>query len=299
MAHDESVHCGHVTGMDLLPGPAEGLIWSSFPEDAGNVGNRPNGVFGVLHGAPGTFRRRLQEGVELPEDRLLAVAAELADALAGDFDATESAAVLAARAAEILGAATAVLLLDGPDGKPRLAADSGARTRAVETDQLANGWGPAFDALRAHVIVQCADLLAPGCRWPSFAETAARQGFRSVDVLLLQVRERVIGTLSLMRDEPGGLSPAELALASALARMAAIGLYQQHRVREREIRGRTLQAELDRNVVTEQAVGVLSSRWRARIPFAREHLRAIAHAHEQELHDAAAVVVRSASRSGE
>ena len=235
----------------------------------------------------------------MPEDRLLAVVTELADALAGDLGATQSASVLAARATEVLGVAAAVLLLDGPDGKLRLAAYSGERVRTLEAGQVADGRGPAFDALRAHVTVQCADLLAPGCRWVSFADTAARQGFRSVDVLPLQIRERVFGTLSLVRDDPGGLSPAELALASALARMAAIGLYQQHRVREREIRGRVLQAELDRNVVTEQAVGVLSSRWRARIPYAREHLRAIAHAHEQEIHDAATVVVRSASRSGE
>jgi len=232
-------------------------------------------------------------------DRLLAVATELADALAGDFDATRSAVVLAARAAETLGAATVVLLLDGPDGRPRLAADSGARVRTLDTGQLRDGWGPAFDAVRTHANVRCDDLHAPGCPWAKFAQTAARQGFRSVDVLPLLVRERVFGTLSLVRDDAGGLSPAELAVASALARLAAIGFFQQQRVRERELRSHALQVELDRRVVTEQAVGVLSSRWRARIPLAREHLTAIAHAHEQELHDAAAVVVGSASRSAE
>lgn len=230
---------------------------------------------------------------------MLAVAIELADALAGDFDPARSAGVLAARAAEIFGADAAVSLLDAPDGRPRLAADSGARVRTLEMAQLRDERGPAFDALRAHANVRCADLRAPGLPWTSFAETAARQGFRSVEVLPLQARERVFGTLSLLRDEPGGLSPAELTVAAALARLAAIGFFQQQRVRERELRGRALQAELDRRVVTEQAVGVLSSRWRARIPLAREHLAAIAHAHEQELHDAAAAVVGSANRPGE
>lgn len=232
----------------------------------------------------------------MPEDRLFAVATELADALDGDFDAARSAAVLAARAAEIFGAATAVLLLDGPDGRPRLAADSGPRVRTLEAGELREGRGPAFDALRTHANVRCDDLKAPGLPWISFAESAAQQGFRSVDVLPLRIRERVFGALSLLHDGSGGLSPAELTVASALARLAAIGFYQQQRVRERERRSQALQAELDRRVVTEQAVGVLSSRWRARIPLAREHLRAIAHAHEQELHVVAAVVVKSAGR---
>ena len=96
----------------------------------------------------------------MPEDRLLAVATELADALADGF---EVARVLAERSAEVFGTATAVLLLDGPDGRPRLAADSGARVRVLEAGQLQDGRGPAFDALRAHVPARCADLLAPGC----------------------------------------------------------------------------------------------------------------------------------------
>ncbi len=235
----------------------------------------------------------------MSEDRILAVAAELADVLAGDFDAARSARLLAVRAAATFGASAAVLLLDGPDGRPRLAGDSGARVHTLEAGQLAERRGPAFDALRVRRVVRCADLRAPGCAWTSFAETAARQGFRSVDVLPLQVRERVFGTLSLVMDGPGGLSPDELALASSLTRMAAIGFFQQQRMREREIRSQALQAELDRRVVTEQAVGVLSSRWRAQIALAREHLASIAHAHEQELHVAAAVVVRSANRPAE
>jgi len=112
----------------------------------------------------------------------------------------------------------------------------------------------------------------------------------------LRARDRILGVLCLFGTGPGGLTAAGLRIASVLARLAAIGLVQERRIRERTEHGRALQDDLDRRIVVEQATGVLAERWRTSAQVAAETLGAIARAQGVPLHIAAAAVVASAIR---
>ncbi|GAA5208237.1 ANTAR domain-containing protein [Microbacterium kyungheense] len=74
------------------------------------------------------------------------------------------------------------------------------------------------------------------------------------------MRDSTLGSLNLLKDEPGALNAADAAAARALADIATISILQQRLVEESELAQAQLQRALDSRVVIEQAKGYLAQR---------------------------------------
>jgi GAF domain-containing protein len=88
------------------------------------------------------------------------------------------------------------------------------------------------------------------------------------------------------------LEPSSLALAESLAGPAAAAIEHAQRFTELDERVEHLSHALSSRIVIEQAKGVLATRWQVDIPTAFDHMRALARARRQKVHDLAAEVIR-------
>jgi len=84
-------------------------------------------------------------------------------------------------------------------------------------------------------------------------------GFHAVYAVPMRLRDQVIGSLNLLRAEPGPLDSDELLVAQALADVATIGLLQHRAASESRLIAEQLQYALNSRIVIEQAKGVLSA----------------------------------------
>ena len=185
---------------------------------------------------------------------------DLADTMVADFDVIDFLHLLTDRSVALLGASAAGVMLADPRGELRVAAASSEEAGLLELFQLQNDQGPCLDCFRTGRAVTATDLAGPAPRWPRFAEAATRAGFATVEALPMRLRDQVIGALNLFRAAPGGLDPADLRIAQALADVATIGLLHERNVRRRETVAEQLQAALNSRVIIEQAKGKLAER---------------------------------------
>ena len=185
---------------------------------------------------------------------------DLADTMVADFDVIDFLHLLTDRSVALLGASAAGVMLADPRGELRVAAASSEEAGLLELFQLQNDQGPCLDCFRTGRAVTATDLACPAPRWPRFAEAAVRSGFATVEALPMRLRDQVIGALNLFRAAPGGLDPADLRIAQALADVATIGLLHERNVRRRETVSEQLQAALNSRVIIEQAKGKLAER---------------------------------------
>ena len=205
-------------------------------------------------GDPGLAGR----GRDVTREAVLARAfVRLADTLASDFDIVDFLHGLSEDSVEILRAEAAGVMLADPRGGLRLIASSDERMRLLELFELQGAQGPCLDAFSSGRAVQ-ASAADSRARWPSFATRASGEGFRIMCAVPLRVRAHVIGALNLFRGSDEPFTGTEMEIAQAMAEMAAIGLIQERRMRERNLLTEQLQAALSSRVVIEQAKGMLA-----------------------------------------
>jgi hypothetical protein len=212
---------------------------------------------------------------------------DLADTMVADFDVIDFLHLLTDRSVALLGASAAGVMLADPRGELRVAAASSEEAGLLELFQLQNDQGPCLDCFRTGRAVTATDLAGPAPRWPRFAEAAVRSGFATVEALPMRLRDQVIGALNLFRAAPGGLDPADLRIAQALADVATIGLLHERNVRRRETVAEQLQAALNSRVIIEQAKGKLAERLGIDMDRAFKMLRDYARNSNQHLTDVA------------
>jgi hypothetical protein len=182
----------------------------------------------------------------------------IATALVGDYDITDLHTTLTDACAQILGAASAGLLLVDSRGELRLAAASSEDTRALELFVLQSEQGPCLDCFRDGVAIPIADLRTETARWPMFVPVALGAGFASVHALPMQLRGVRHGTLGLFGTSVGALSAADLELGQALADVASVALVADRTLADQTRLAEQLQHALDSRVVLEQAKGQLA-----------------------------------------
>lgn len=145
--------------------------------------------------------------------------------------------------------------------------------RELEHLQVLLHEGPCLTgAERGEVVVE-PDLAAAGVRrWPEYARRATRLGVRAAFAFPLDVRGIRLGTISLYRRRPGGLSELQLAggqLYASTAVAALLALYDAAPL--------TTAALLDRigadHARLHQAAGVLAVRQHLDLPTAARRLR--------------------------
>jgi len=182
----------------------------------------------------------------------------LADSLVAGFDVIELLQSLVETCHDLLDVAEGGILLADEQGVLDVVASTSEATSLVETMQLDAEQGPCWECFRTGRVSTVASLEADDPRWPEFARVARQQGFRSVHAIPLRLRDQVIGTLNLLRHEPGELNDRDVRVAQALADVATIGILQERTLRESAVVQAQLQHALSTRIVIEQAKGVLA-----------------------------------------
>lgn len=113
----------------------------------------------------------------------------------------------------------------------------------------------------------------------------------SVISIPLRLRDKTIGSLTLLLDEGVAAADDDLVIARALADIATIGILHERALRETEALSQQLQLALNSRVVIEQAKGVVSHRQGVPIDDAFAVIRAYAREHGERLSEVARRIV--------
>jgi GAF domain-containing protein len=183
---------------------------------------------------------------------------EVADTLVRDFDVVELLTSLATRCVELFDASEAGLMLAGRTGGLQVVASSSRAMNHLELFELQHDEGPCIDCYRNGQFVASADLIEDLSRWPRFVPEAMDAGLNAAWAIPLRLRDTTIGSLNLLRSEPGTLTNDDLTAAQALADVATIGLIQQRAAEDARILNAQLDAALTSRISIEQAKGVLA-----------------------------------------
>lgn len=194
------------------------------------------------------------------EHRLLGTFVALADSLVDEFDVVDVLQRLVDECISLFDASAAGILLLSPSDELEVIVSTSERSELVELMQLRVGAGPCVEAATTGQVVSVDDIDQIADRWPAFAADARASGFSSIHAIPLRLRDSTLGSLNLLRDEPGTLNEADAAAAQALADIATISILQQRLVEESELAKAQLQRALDSRVVIEQAKGYLAQR---------------------------------------
>jgi hypothetical protein len=129
------------------------------------------------------------------------------------------------------GAAISVLTsldgLDGRTGVDSMSSVGASDPAAAHLDdlQFTLGEGPCWDAARDGRPVLVGDVAtAAGRRWPMFTDAVLAAGYRAVFAFPLQIGAIRLGSLGLVRVEPGELERGTLADALIFADVTALAL---------------------------------------------------------------------------
>jgi len=225
------------------------------------------------------------------EDLLARAFVDVADTLVADFDVVDFLTVLTTRCVELFALSEAALLLADPPRGLRVAASSSHEMHVLELFEIQHDQGPSVDCYRRGEPVECADLHTAVTRWPRFARKALDSGWTSAHALPMHLRSELIGSLNLLRAEPGPLPTTDLVAAQALADVATIGLLQHRAAEEHRLLAEQLQYALHSRVAVEQAKGVLAEHTGLDMDRAFTALRQYARNHNLGLVDVAHAVV--------
>jgi GAF domain-containing protein len=226
------------------------------------------------------------------EGRLLETFAVLADTLVDDYDVVDLLQTLVDACRDLLDTTDAGILLADPEGALELISSTSEAADLVEVMQVAAESGPCIESFRSGKHVSLPDVAHAPPEWSEFRRTALENGFAAVEAIPMRLRDVTIGTLNLLRSEPGSPPADDLAAARAFADVATIGILHERTVRESEVLSAQLQLALNSRVVIEQAKGVVSFTAGVPIDAAFSLIRAYARQHGLRLSDVAARVVR-------
>lgn len=215
--------------------------------------------------APGAFER---------EASLARTLVTIADTLVSDFDIADLFDRFTTACVELLGAATAGLMLADRDGTLQLMSSSNADMRALEQFEIQHGEGLCLDCYASRRAVAIAmDSADAAERWPKFTVEARRHGIAGVQALPMRLRGETIGALNLFHTATAGLDEHTTGLAQALADIATVAILHQRALANSELLAEQLQAALNDRIVIEQAKGVLAERGQLSIDEAFTALR--------------------------
>lgn len=225
------------------------------------------------------------------EQDLLQAFAHLADTLVADYDVVDMLQNLVDSCRDLLDATAAGVLLADASGELDLIASTSEASRLVEVMQLSADAGPCIESFSTGTVVSVPDITHTPDAWRLFREKAIEQGFAAVDAIPMRLRETTIGTLNLLRAEPGPLSENDRVAAQAFADVATIGILHERTLAESEQIRQQLQNALNSRIVIEQAKGVIAHTHGIPIDDAFTVLRAYARSHQHGISTVAQAVV--------
>jgi GAF domain-containing protein len=197
-------------------------------------------------------RSTVDPASEQTADRFARLAVELHHA--GGVEETVDAVVHFALQA--LNCSYAGVVFSARGGQPEIASVTDRGVAEVYDLQIAEQDGPLVTSLRDRTTVLIRDTTTDA-RWPKWAAKVAGFGVRSVlDVPLIvgRVDHRAVGVLGLYSRRPDAFGPDDEAIASILARHAAVAVAS---ARHEE----TMAAAIDARKLVGVAMGVLMERF--------------------------------------
>ena len=172
------------------------------------------------------------------------------------------------------------VLLVGTGRKPEILALTDPRVAALYQLQIETGDGPVITAIEEQRIVVVPDVEAD-TQWPSAWSAQARAaGVRSVAHLPLTAGARTAAVLSLYSEAPDAFDTDDLAVASILARHAAVAIANARQEA-------SLNQALDARKLVGQAMGILMERYDLDSDRAFEVLKRYSQQTNRKLHDVA------------
>jgi GAF domain-containing protein len=194
-----------------------------------------------------------------PTNQQLAAAVRaLVDAIDTELDVPDLFYSLAAAHVELLDVNTAIVQIADEHGHLDTVATCGERADRGDPFGPELIDGPGSDSFRRNAVVSSDDLSLENGRWPTFTARARDLGFRSLSTIPITARGQTLGSLSLLRTEPGALDDTALEMAGALVAVSAMTLLQSRAERSHSQVRDQLQRALDSRVVIEQAKGYLA-----------------------------------------
>lgn len=165
--------------------------------------------------------------------------------------------------------------------------------------EYAVGEGPANDAwlLRRPVLVPELGGSQDGA-WPGYTATATAAGVVAIFAFPLQVGAVRVGVLTLYHDQPGTLSPANLATCLLMAELATERLVDSH-ASEGEAVDPSLEAAADVRMEIYQAQGMVAVALEISLVDALATLRGHAFQSGRDLIDVASEIVHNGYRLGD
>jgi transcriptional regulator with GAF, ATPase, and Fis domain len=215
----------------------------------------------------------------------------LTDRLVDNYDVVDLTTRLTEDCAQLLNVEAVGLLLADAGGVLHVLAATSAEARKLEAFQLQRDEGPCLDCYRTGEPVNIADLRAEAGRWPTFAASAERQGFRSVHAIPMRLRKERLGAMGLFGSRPGTLRDQDLQLAQGLAHVASLAIVQNNPHLDQANTLPALRAAVASRAVVEIAKGVLSEKQNLTMEEAFTRLRVYAHQHGQPLTEVARQIV--------
>jgi len=210
------------------------------------------------------------------------------DALAGD---PITPAEICAHCPEVLSVTGAAIALAIAGEELTAACLCGPGSDVLSEAAFTLGEGPTVEAARRGVVVLVPDVGRAVQRWPRYVHVARRFGIDAVFAFPLAIGETRIGALSLFRNRPGALAPADVSDAVLVAQVATHALLAW----QADVAPMALSDELaelaGRHTHVHQATGMVAAQLGVPVQDALVRLRAEAWASRRRLAEVAADVV--------
>ena len=164
----------------------------------------------------------------------------------------------------------------------------------VDARQYEARSGPCLSAATENRLYRVHDLSTDE-RWPAFAEAAAEAGVRSVLSAPMSAGRAATGAMNLYAFTPAAFDDDSEAIATVLARHAAIAVANKAALGDGEVLAAQLREALSSRQVIGEAKGILMEREKISSDDAFDRLRALSQAQNRKLRTIAEEVVSEAN----
>ncbi|MFK0128448.1 GAF and ANTAR domain-containing protein [Streptomyces nigra] len=148
----------------------------------------------------------------------------LSDTYAAEFDPLRLFLRLVHACTDLLDADAAAVMIGDARGSLKTMATTDEEAAFIELLQVQTGQGPCMECYRTAGPVAVADIATEYARWPKLVGVMLESGYGSLQAIPMQLHDRPIGVLTLLRGNTGRLPHSDGHLAQALADSATLGL---------------------------------------------------------------------------